>query len=45
MFAFVYKGINPTAGYLTQGSTQKVEVLTSPPPLERDDPSARSTED
>ncbi|XP_030387822.1 dnaJ homolog subfamily C member 13 isoform X2 [Scaptodrosophila lebanonensis] len=34
-------GINPTAGYLTAGPTQNVEVLTSPPPMDRDDPSAR----
>lgn len=34
-------GINPTAGYLTQGPAQNVEVLTSPPPIDRDDPSAR----
>ncbi|XP_030079712.1 dnaJ homolog subfamily C member 13 isoform X2 [Drosophila hydei] len=34
-------GINPTAGYLTAGPAQNVEVLTSPPPIDRDDPSAR----
>ncbi|BFG03467.1 dnaJ homolog subfamily C member 13 [Drosophila madeirensis] len=34
-------GINPTAGYLTAGPAQSVEVLTSPPPIDRDDPSAR----
>ncbi|XP_062135863.1 dnaJ homolog subfamily C member 13 isoform X2 [Drosophila sulfurigaster albostrigata] len=34
-------GVNPTAGYLTAGPAQNVEVLTSPPPMDRDDPSAR----
>ncbi|XP_017066190.1 dnaJ homolog subfamily C member 13 isoform X2 [Drosophila eugracilis] len=34
-------GVNPTAGYLTAGPAQSVEVLTSPPPIDRDDPSAR----
>ncbi|XP_054738081.1 dnaJ homolog subfamily C member 13 [Anastrepha obliqua] len=34
-------GINPTAGYLTQGPAQNIDVLTSPPPIDRDDPSAR----
>ncbi|XP_053672781.1 dnaJ homolog subfamily C member 13 [Anopheles nili] len=29
---------NTTAGYLTQGPTKNVEVLTSPPPIDRDDP-------
>ncbi|XP_011292961.1 dnaJ homolog subfamily C member 13 isoform X2 [Musca domestica] len=38
-------GINPTAGYLTQGPAQNVEVLTSPPPMDRDDPSARPPEE
>ncbi|KAM7345045.1 receptor mediated endocytosis 8 isoform 2-T2 [Cochliomyia hominivorax] len=38
-------GINPTAGYLTQGPAQNVEVLTSPPPIDRNDPSARPPED
>ncbi|XP_055920872.1 dnaJ homolog subfamily C member 13 isoform X1 [Eupeodes corollae] len=37
-------GINPTAGYLTQGSAQNVEVVTTPPPMDRDDPSARPSE-
>uniref|UniRef100_A0A1A9X3H4 J domain-containing protein n=1 Tax=Glossina brevipalpis TaxID=37001 RepID=A0A1A9X3H4_9MUSC len=38
-------GLNPTAGYLTQGPAQNIEVLTSPPPIDRDDPSARCPED
>ncbi|XP_037954363.1 dnaJ homolog subfamily C member 13 isoform X2 [Teleopsis dalmanni] len=38
-------GINPTAGYLMQGPAQNVEVLTSPPPIDRDDPSARPPSD
>uniref|UniRef100_A0A182WKY9 J domain-containing protein n=1 Tax=Anopheles minimus TaxID=112268 RepID=A0A182WKY9_9DIPT len=29
---------NTTAGYLTQGPAKNVEVLTSPPPIDRDDP-------
>ncbi|XP_058835825.1 dnaJ homolog subfamily C member 13 isoform X1 [Topomyia yanbarensis] len=29
---------NTTAGYLTQGPAKNVEVLTSPPPMDRDDP-------
>ncbi|XP_055606556.1 dnaJ homolog subfamily C member 13 isoform X2 [Uranotaenia lowii] len=29
---------NTTAGYLTQGPTKNIEVLTSPPPIDRDDP-------
>ncbi|XP_055379776.1 dnaJ homolog subfamily C member 13 isoform X2 [Condylostylus longicornis] len=38
-------GVNPTAGYLTQGPSQNVEVLTSPPPIDRDDPLMRHTSD
>lgn len=38
-------GVAPTAGYLTQGPSKTVEVLTSPPPIDRDDPLARTTED
>lgn len=37
-------GVNPTAGYLTQGPSKTVEVLTSPPPMDRDDPLARNTD-
>ncbi|XP_055697619.1 dnaJ homolog subfamily C member 13 isoform X2 [Phlebotomus papatasi] len=36
-------GVNSTAGYLTQGPTNNVEVLTSPPPIDRDDPLARNS--
>lgn len=38
-------GVAPTAGYLTQGPSKTVEVLTSPPPIDRDDPLVRSTDD
>ncbi|KAI9580597.1 hypothetical protein GQX74_011267 [Glossina fuscipes] len=38
-------GLNSTAGYLTQGPAQNVDVLTSPPPIDRDDPSARPSVD
>lgn len=34
---------NPTAGYLTQGPSKNIDVLTSPPPMDRDDPLARNT--
>lgn len=37
-------GITPTAGYLTQGPSQNVEVITVPPPIDRDDPLARPTD-
>uniref|UniRef100_T1GGD6 Uncharacterized protein n=1 Tax=Megaselia scalaris TaxID=36166 RepID=T1GGD6_MEGSC len=37
-------GITPTAGYLTQGPSQNVEVVTVPPPIDRDDPLARPTD-
>lgn len=33
-----------TAGYLTAAPSKNVEVLTSPPPIDRDDPLARPTE-
>lgn len=33
---------NTTAGYLTQGPSKNIEVLTSPPPIDRDDPLART---
>lgn len=33
---------NPTAGYLTQGPSKNIEVLTSPPPIDRDDPLSRT---
>lgn len=38
-------GVAPSAGYLTQGPSKIVEVLTSPPPIDRDDPLARTTDD
>lgn len=38
-------GVAPTAGYLTQGPSKNVEVLTSPPPIDRDDPLARTNDD
>lgn len=38
-------GVTPTAGYLTQGPSKNVEVLTSPPPIDRDDPLARNSSD
>lgn len=40
---FCLPGVNPTAGYLTQGPS-KNEVMTSPPPIDRDDPLARNTD-
>lgn len=42
---FWLSGVAPTAGYLTQGPSKTTEVLTSPPPMDRDDPLARTTED
>lgn len=36
-------GTTQTAGYLTQGPHKNQEVLTSPPPMDRDDPLARDT--
>lgn len=44
-FFFKYTGVAPTAGYLTQGPSKNVEVLTSPPPIDRDDPLARTNDD
>lgn len=38
-------GVASTAGYLTQGPSKNVEVLTSPPPIDRDDPLARTNDD
>lgn len=38
-------GVAPAAGYLTQGPSKNVEVLTSPPPMDRDDPLARTNDD
>lgn len=38
-------GVAPTAGYLTQGPSKNVEVVTSPPPIDRDDPLARNNDD
>lgn len=42
---YLNAGVAPTAGYLTQGPSKTTEVLTSPPPIDRDDPLARRTED
>lgn len=42
---FFHAGVTPTAGYLTQGPSKNVEVLTSPPPIDRDDPLARTHDD
>lgn len=44
-FFFKFVGVTPTAGYLTQGPSKNVEVLTSPPPIDRDDPLARNNDD
>jgi hypothetical protein len=30
--------VNPVAGYLTQAPNRNTEVLTSPPPMDRNDP-------
>lgn len=38
-------GVNPTAGYLTQGPSKTTEVMTVPPPIDRDDPLARNNTD
>lgn len=43
-FSIFELGVNPTAGYLTQGPSKNVEVMTSPPPIDRDDPLARNTD-
>lgn len=45
IFSKIFKGVAPTAGYLTQGPSKNVEVLTSPPPMDRDDPLARTNDD
>lgn len=45
MQLFICSGGNATAGYLTQGPSNKNEVLTSPPPIDRDDPLARNTQE
>lgn len=42
---FTVSGVTPTAGYLTQGPSKTVEVLTSPPPMDKDDPLARTTDE
>lgn len=42
-YAIFSAGTTQTAGYLTQAAHNKVEVLTSPPPMDRDDPLARNT--
>lgn len=42
VYYFIHIGVAPTAGYLTQGPSKNVEVLTSPPPIDRDDPLART---
>lgn len=44
-FFYFRLGVAPTAGYLTQGPSKNVEVLTSPPPIDRDDPLARTNDD
>jgi DnaJ homolog subfamily C member 13 len=35
---------NQVAGYLTQGPSKSIEVVTVPPPMDRNDPLARETD-
>lgn len=43
-FKFHIAGVPQSAGYLTQAPSKNVEVSSSPPPIDRDDPMARPTD-
>jgi hypothetical protein len=44
-FVSVIQGApNQVAGYLTQGPSKNVEVVTVPPPMDKNDPLARETD-